>query len=294
MSYLVKSGTRTASGFPCDRYPAENRCLCDLEFFNRIDPLQPLVLLPSQALMKEIPVLFSTIAMLAGCVTSPLGGNPPVAEIHVQGTSIIYRGSISRESNERLFEIVETSDLTSVTLVITSKGGDALAGMELGRWVFKNGLDVTVTEYCVSSCANYIFPAGKMKTLDSSAAVVWHGGALQKEWNSPCSEIPRSVLKKGLGCSDIEQVQAESLEEFRSTEALFFAEIGVDQRVTVLGQDPEYDCRGGSSSLGWYYSIDDLARLGIKNIHIQRGEWRPESPASDLTICRVELGVDFH
>ena len=227
-------------------------------------------------------------------MSTPSGNDIPVAEIHIQGTSIIYRGHISRESNVRIFEVVETSDLTPVTLFITSKGGDALAGIELGRWVFKNGLDVSVTEYCVSSCANYIFPAGKMKTLDSSAAVVWHGGALQKEWSNPCSEIPRSVLEKHLDCSDIEKTQAESLEEFRSTEASFFAEIGVDQRVTVLGQDPEYDCHGGSSSLGWYYSIDDLARLGIKNVHIWHGEWRPVSPASDLTICRVELGADVY
>lgn len=253
-----------------------------------------LALLPIDGPMKEISVLFSTIAVLAGCVSSPPGGNTPVAEIHVQGTSIIYRGSISRESNERFFKIIETSDLTLLTLIITSKGGDALAGVELGKWVFRNGIDVTVIEYCVSSCANYVFPAGKIKTLDSSAAVVWHGGALQKEWNNPCLRIPKSVLEKGRGCSDIEQIQAESLQEFRSTEALFFAEIGVDQRVTVLGQVPEYDCRGGSRSLGWYYSIDDLARLGIKNIDIQQGEWRPESPASNLTICRVELGADFH
>jgi hypothetical protein len=258
------------------------------------DPKQPVAISLIQGSMKEFSALLSAFAVLAGCASLPSGSDTPVAEIHIQGTSIIYRGDISRESNARLFEIVETAELNSVTLIITSKGGDVLAGIELGRWVFRNGLDVTVTEYCVSSCANYIFPAGKMKTLDSSAAIVWHGGALQKERNNSCSEIPRSVLEKGLGCSAIQEVQAEFLEEFRSTEALFFAEIGVDQRVTVLGQDPEYNCRGGSGSLGWYYSIDDLARLGIKNIRILQGEWRPESPASDLTICRVELGADFY
>lgn len=244
--------------------------------------------------MKEISFLFGTIVVLVGCVSVPSRSDAPVADIHIQGTSIFYRGSISRESNERLLEIVETADLIPVTLVITSKGGDTLAGIELGRWVFRNGLDVNVTEYCVSSCANYIFPAGKTKMLEPRAAVVWHGGAMQKEWNAPCSEVPQGALEQGLGCADIEQIQAEQLEEFRTAEELFFAEVGVDQRITILGQDPEYDCRGGSSSLGWYYSIDDLERLGIKNIHIQQGEWRPESPATNQTICRVELDADFH
>jgi hypothetical protein len=244
--------------------------------------------------MKEISILFGTIAALVACESFPRSGNTPVAEIHVQGTSIIYRGSISRESNERLFKIVETVDLVPVTLVITSKGGDALAGIELGRWVFRNDLDVTVTEYCVSSCANYIFPAGKTKTLEPRAAVVWHGGAMQEEWNAPCSELPKGVLEQGLSCAEFEQIKAEQLEEFRTAEELFFVEVGVDQRITILGQDPEYDCRGGSSSLGWYYSIDDLERLGIGNIHVQQGEWRPESPANNFTICRVELDADFY
>jgi len=239
--------------------------------------------------MKKISVLFVVIDLLVGCVSTP-----PIADIQVRGDSITYRGSINRESNERLFEVVEIADQFPATLVITSKGGETLAGIELGQWVFRNSLNVTVTEYCVSSCANYIFTAGKVKTLNPEAAVVWHGGALQEEWNAPCSGVPKDLLNEGLHCAEVEQIQAEKLEEFKTAEEQFFAEIGVDQRITVLGQDPEYDCRGGTSSLGWYYSINDLERLGVKNIRIQQGDWRPESPARNLTICRVELGADFH
>ena len=98
---------------------------------------------------------------------------------------------------------------------------------------------------------------------------------------------------EGLRCADIEELQREKLEEFKMAEKLFFAEIGVDQRVTVLGQYPQYDCRGSTASLGWDYSIEDMSRLGIENIHVHGGDWRPESPAPNLTICRVELGDDF-
>lgn len=243
--------------------------------------------------MKRNLILFVVAASLSGCATTSPIMEIPVADISIVGESFIYRGSIHRESNERLFELAESVDLAPTTLVITSKGGETIAGIELGRWVFRNRLDVTVTEYCLSSCANYVFPAGVQKTLEPSAALAWHGGSMQEEWGDPCSNIPKAIREQGLRCADIEKLQREKLEEFKTAEKSFFAEIGVDQRVTVLGQDPQYDCRGRTASLGWDYSIEDMGRLGIENIEVRNGEWRPESPTPDMTICRVELSADF-
>jgi hypothetical protein len=238
-------------------------------------------------------LLFAIATLLVGCGSNLRIEEVPTTEISVEGESLIYRGSISRASNAHLFKLVESIDFVPTTLVITSKGGETTAGIELGRWVFRNRLDVTVNEYCLSSCANYVFPAGLRKTLEPSAALAWHGGSMQEDWGDPCSNTPRSVKKVGIRCADIEKLQRESLEEFKTAEKSFFAEIGVDQRVTILGQFPEYDCRERTASLGWDYSIEDMGRLGIKNIQVHNGEWRPESPAPNLIICRVELGEDF-
>jgi len=248
---------------------------------------------PTPGLMKRNLFVLVAAASLGGCAPSSSIAEPSVAEIFSEGGSIIYRGSISPESNDRLFQLAESVEVAPVTLIITSKGGETMAGIELGRWVFRNGLDVVVTEYCLSSCANYVFPAGNMKTLEPSAALAWHGGSMQSEWGDPCSRMPNSAIERGFRCADIEKLQREKLKEFRAAEESFYAEIGVDQRVTVLGQLPEYDCRGRAASLGWYYSIDDMRRLGIENIHIRGGNWQPESPAPNLKICRVELGADF-
>ncbi len=257
------------------------------------DPYPPITFELISRLMKQNLFLFVIAASLVGCVSNSPIEDLPIAVISVDGESLIYRGSISRASNDRLFKLVEPIDFVPTTLVITSKGGETTAGIELGQWVFRNRLDVTVTEYCLSSCANYVFPAGLRKTLEPSAALAWHGGSMQEEWGDPCSNMPKSVKEEGLGCADIKRLQRESLEEFKTAEKSFFAEIGVDQRVTVLGQYPEYVCRERTNSLGWDYSIEDMGRLGIKNIQVRNGEWRPESPAPNLTICRVDLGEDF-
>ena len=237
--------------------------------------------------------LFFATAFLTGCAPILRYDLPLIADVFVVERSLVYRGPISRESNQRLFDLAESIEFAPTTLIITSKGGETFAGMDLGLWVHRNALNVTVMEYCLSSCANYVFPAGSNKFLEAGAALAWHGGALQEEWGDPCSDLPRSILEEGVSCEDVQALQQEKLEEFKTAEKAFFVEIGVDQRVTVLGQYPEYDCRGDTASLGWDYSIPDMGRLGIENIIVRDGIWRPVSPAPERSICRVELGPDF-
>lgn len=243
--------------------------------------------------MKQNSLLFGPLALLLGCAPISPSSNNPVAQILIEDTSIIYRGPISPKSNELLFELLGAADSIPETLIITSKGGETRAAIEFGRWVFRNRIDVVIPEYCLSSCANYIFLAGDTKTLEATAALAWHGGAMQENWDDPCSDLANSGLEQHFNCAEIEHAFEESLEEFIAAETLFFAEIGVDQRITVLGQDPRFDCRRRSRSLGWYYSIEDMERLGVKNVRVRSGEWNPVLPARKLTICRLELGADF-
>jgi len=244
--------------------------------------------------MRQNFILFFVLVVIfLSCGAASPDASASSAEILIQDLSIIYRGTISRESNDRLFNLVETADPFPTALVITSKGGDTMAGMELGRWVFRHGLDVIVTELCLSSCANYVFPAGNKKILGANAVLAWHGGAMQEEWDAPCSGNFEILHQEGFSCADIENLFEEQLESFRREEKLFFAEIGVDQRVPVLGQEPEYRCSTNTDEGGWDYSIEDMGRLGIKNIQVRNGTWLPESMIEGRTICRVELGEEF-
>ena len=51
--------------------------------------------------------------------------------------------------------------------------------MLIGEWIFDHEIDVIVDEICFSSCANYIFTAGKNKIIEKDAIVGWHGSEQQ-------------------------------------------------------------------------------------------------------------------
>ena len=163
--------------------------------------------------------------------------------------------------------------------------------MELGRWVFESQLDVHVSSFCGSSCANYVFTAARRKYLDETAMVAWHGGATQEG----LSEVPDCEeggwFKEYFDC-DAEayaKEMSQTIADLRTKEQAFFKEIGVDQRITTLGQAPEFACGKDETNTGWYYSLQDLKRLGVENVEVLGDEWTPEPPSADVKVCKVSL-----
>ncbi len=120
-------------------------------------------------------------------------------QVAVQDHVLIYDGPLSPEANARAAELLKQSDKID-TLKINSRGGEIGLGIDLGNLVFDHQLNVEVGQYCFSSCANYVFPAGKVKYLNlrnhgsSMEAVVNYcnltvpNGAdvLRKNWLNPC------------------------------------------------------------------------------------------------------------
>ena len=86
-----------------------------------------------------------------------------------QPATLVYRGALSEAANQRLFELYVKTKPRPRLLKVTSGGGDITLGMDLGEWVFQNGLDVEVVDHCFSSCANYVFTAAKAKYLNPCA-----------------------------------------------------------------------------------------------------------------------------
>ncbi|WP_240432766.1 hypothetical protein [Vibrio halioticoli] len=55
----------------------------------------------------------------------------------------------------------------------------------------------------------------------------------------------------------------------REKETRFFNAVGVDQKITTYGQTTKNSCQLAQKTDGWYYSVEDLKRMGIKNITIK-------------------------
>lgn len=236
------------------------------------------------------PVLLAITSAVAGCGAISHGVSEETeTTVAVNGVDLTYVGEITHAANERLFSLAASRAAKPTTLVITSRGGDVKAGIELGTWVFESGLDVRVSEFCVSSCANYVFVAGVAKILEPTAMLAWHGGATQ-HFELSCKEVIREGDVGDCNDEELKNVLGAELDELRALETKFFERIGVDQEITVLGQRSPYDCRDSADYVGWYYSIEDMESMGVDGIVILGTEWTPVTPSPGIRICRVDLG----
>jgi hypothetical protein len=86
--------------------------------------------------------------------------------------TLVARGRINTGDAGR-FEAELTDDVHS--LQIRSEGGEVMEGLAIAELVAAHGLRVTVDGYCVSACAQYIFPAGMQHEVLPGGALIWTG-----------------------------------------------------------------------------------------------------------------------
>lgn len=175
---------------------------------------------------------------------------------------IRYQGPLSAAPVARLLEAVQ--GLTVRELVITSSGGEVAAGIRLGSWVSSRQVDVRVVDYCLSSCANYVFTAGRRKRIDPGAVVAWHGNYHHLRatglWQD---DIPLRMRRTGEDEATARRHVLAQVEELVSREQDFFARIGVDQRLCWIGKRPPYDVPDY-----FFLTARDMARFGVTGIEL--------------------------
>src|SRR5512138_512452 len=124
--------------------------------------------------------LASTVDARPAVETPALEVTNVVTQVRLTADRIEYRGLITREANAGVFELYDAADPKPQALLIESQGGSADAGIELGSWLFEHELQVQIDTYCFSSCANYVFTAGRTPLLAPHASLMWHGSVTQK------------------------------------------------------------------------------------------------------------------
>lgn len=69
----------------------------------------------------------------------------------------------------------------------------------------------------------------------------------------------------------------------------FFELTGVQQRITTLGQDDKYSSFYDGSYAGWYYSIEDLKKLGVGNILVDAPVWEPAQTLDKAKVLKIKV-----
>jgi hypothetical protein len=207
------------------------------------------------------------ILALVACIA-----NPASADTGLAAEVAYYTGPISAEQNQRFFETVQGKSIRR--LVITSSGGEVEAGIALGLWVFDRRLDIEVPEYCLSSCANYVFPAGHHKSIGTGAVVAWHGNYNHlKQTGLWQDDIPGSMKRHGVDAATARGLVHEEVERLVGLERDFYAHIGVNEYLCWIGKMPPYNAPNY-----YFLSSQDMARFGVTQVQTP-----PDYAATDVS-----------
>jgi hypothetical protein len=225
----------------------------------------------------RIAVASLALATLCGCApgTRAVSSNETsAATIRTPGNVLVtrvgdqvrYSGELTETGYGTLRQLTDGRPIR--TLVIHSAGGEITVGMDFGDWVYERRVDVVVEEVCLSSCANYVFPAAKTKVIARGAVVAWHGSARQRGLHEHLNEvIEGQVRAMGIPPSQqdnerqrIRTATANYLRKAQERQDEFFRRIRVDEHITRIGNE-SYGIKGL-----FYLSIADMNRFGITGI----------------------------
>lgn len=222
-----------------------------------------IITIPSCPLTSTSIIQSKPVADAESYSLRSISGSP---RIRKEGRNIKYVGELTPEGLSQLQTLTKNESISSLT--IASGGGEVSVSIDFGVWVFENGLDVIVEKACLSSCANYIFPAGNKKTILPGGLVAWHGSIMQRDFQSE-SQL-RAKLKSAHKAAGKEvtykeldeavKVTAALLTELKEKQKTFYERIGVDEYVTRIGNEM-YKARGF-----YFISVADMEKFGIKNI----------------------------
>ncbi|MCG2594369.1 hypothetical protein LZ009_16445 [Ramlibacter sp. XY19] len=196
--------------------------------------------------LRSLASLLPTLLLATACAAQP------AAAVQREGDAIVFDGRIDLASAARFLQLLGAPGVTRI--VITSPGGLVAPALDMAQAIHARGLAVEVPATCLSSCANYVFPAGRRKLLGRPDAVGWHGNMAHVLWLQQSGQA---------SWSDAELAQARLLAR---READFYRAIGVDGYVAWFGKLPPH-----AVDEFYYLAPEDLVRFGIGDVTVRAG-----------------------
>lgn len=175
----------------------------------------------------------------------------------------IYRGTYAK--------YLEAIDEEVKTMIINSSGGDSYDGVRIGLDMAKRNIDIIVDGVAASSAANYLFAAGKRKTI-CRGFVGFHGNAgAVKDIKALAKSIRVSAAKAGASSEQIAQTLKETIKTTHETvkmEKEFFAKLNISQKLFDVTQT---DTKGLPPELNLKFefllpSVKTMEKFGIRNV----------------------------
>lgn len=186
--------------------------------------------------------------LLSGCATNKSSSTAPV--IAVKDGVVNFRGNILRDSFDKLQAAVGAQPVRRLRMY--SGGGEVIASTRIARWVYDNQIDVEVVGPCLSSCANYIFPAGKQKYITGRGLVAWHGTAGHRLY------LHRKGIKR-LGADEMAVFELAA-----KAEREFFAATGISSFMPWFAKLAPYHVYNF-----YILSQEDMAWFGMTGLHVR-------------------------
>jgi hypothetical protein len=240
--------------------------------------------------------LFRRGVLLAGCALLArfpvLADDAQPTQTYFSEGELEYVGDLDEEANRRLFDLYEALSPKPKVLSIQSPGGEVNAGVTLGFWIRAHRLNVKVLEFCLSSCANYVFPAGIKKIVSNVAIIGYHGGP-----NTPGrlklganAQMMFDALNPAKQKAFMEDLAAISMRDSHR-ESEYFKRIGVRADISSLGQEDRYEqiSRANPGAVGWTYSLEGFALLGVRNILVIDPPWTPGGTSRHMMFVTIPV-----
>jgi hypothetical protein len=181
-------------------------------------------------------------------------------------------------------------------LVVRSAGGDVSAAIDLAEKLQRRDAEVTVVDYCMSSCANYFFAGLRRRYVEPGALILFHGGLSAEERPHIAEALDQALRDPELArqVSDPGKWRSDQLQEYDRNivrQDALYRRVGVDPLV-VTGMPfvdeeaiPAADCgsRKGAPRSTLFFDTTQLRRLGIV---IERGEPSTDPSEADQRLSR--------
>lgn len=218
--------------------------------------------------MRLLRFRFLCVVALA-CGTAQAGNR---VQVYLSEGELNYVGYIDEGANQRLFALYDDLEDKPVTLAIRSRGGDVVPGMALGEWIRAHKLNVKVMEFCLSSCANYVFTAGARKIVSSNAMIGFHGGLSSREFSIGGSRKREYEAMNATGKAAFQAELRRERQPQLDRETAFFNTIGVRHEITIYGQQARFR---KTVSDGWTFSKEGFSSFGVDRIEVINPPWKP-------------------